>query len=90
MIQRVVVSVTSDEIGAEDLALVLHQHGAHWQQISLGDSEGLPFDGTLENLEREAIKRALEVTGGNRTRAAEMLGISRATLWRRLNSMDFD
>lgn len=90
VIQRVVVSVTSDEIGAEDLALVLHQHGAHWQQTSLGDSEGLPFDGTLENLEREAIKRALEVTGGNRTRAAEMLGISRATLWRRLNSMDSD
>jgi len=34
----------------------------------------------LDRLERETIERALEQTGGNRTRAAELLGISRRTL----------
>jgi DNA-binding NtrC family response regulator/tetratricopeptide (TPR) repeat protein len=40
----------------------------------------------LESLEREAIGRALELTGGHRERAAEMLGIGRATLFRKIRS----
>jgi PAS domain S-box-containing protein len=44
-------------------------------------------DRSLEALEREQIAEALRDTGGNRTRAAEMLGISRSTLKRRLAEM---
>lgn len=40
----------------------------------------------LRDLEREAIENALERAGGNVTRAADLLGISRATLHRRLRS----
>ena len=32
-----------------------------------------------------AIRQALQVTGGNKTKAAQMLGISRTTLWRKLS-----
>lgn len=39
---------------------------------------------TLEDLEREAIRRALEGTGHNITEAARELGISRRTLHRKL------
>jgi len=39
---------------------------------------------TLTILQAQHIKEALEVTGGNRTAAAEMLGISRQTLITRL------
>ena len=34
----------------------------------------------LESMERHLIQRALEQTGGNRTRAAELLGVSRHVL----------
>jgi DNA-binding NtrC family response regulator len=47
-----------------------------------------PADDTafdLEVLERRAILRALEATGGNRTRAAKLLGISERTLRNKLN-----
>jgi DNA-binding NtrC family response regulator len=39
----------------------------------------------LEELERMAINRALKATGGNRTRAAKLLGINERTLRNRLN-----
>jgi DNA-binding NtrC family response regulator len=42
-----------------------------------------PFD--LDSLERRAILRALEATGGNRARAAKLLGISERTLRNKLN-----
>jgi len=40
---------------------------------------------TVRELERRYIDYILEKTGGNKTRAAEILGISISTLWRRLN-----
>jgi transcriptional regulator with GAF, ATPase, and Fis domain/tetratricopeptide (TPR) repeat protein len=39
---------------------------------------------TLADVEREAIERTLELTGGDKRRAAEMLGISRAKIYQRL------
>jgi len=39
---------------------------------------------TMDAIEKEAILRALEETGGNRTRAAEILGIGLRTLQRKL------
>ncbi len=42
-------------------------------------------DMTLRDMERELILRRLTLTGGNRTRAAEMLGISVRTLRNKIN-----
>lgn len=39
---------------------------------------------TLDELEREHILKALEHTGGNRALAAQLLGIDRVSLWRKL------
>jgi DNA-binding NtrC family response regulator len=39
---------------------------------------------TLEAIEKRQIQRALELAGGNRTSAANMLGISRTTLWEKV------
>ncbi len=37
---------------------------------------------TIEELNKEYAERVIEMFGGNRTRAAEVLGISRTSLWR--------
>src|SRR5262249_61085448 len=42
----------------------------------------------LAELEREAILHALDVVGGNRKRAAELLGIGERTLYDRLKKDD--
>jgi DNA-binding NtrC family response regulator len=52
--------------------------------------EAAPASFNLDELERVAIGRALEATGGNRTRAAKLLGISERTLRNKLNNPSAD
>ncbi len=53
------------------------------------DAPDAPLE-TLEQLEIRQIRRALERAEGNKTRAAELLGINRATLFRKLKRLDLD
>lgn len=45
---------------------------------------------TLEQVEKNHIRNILKMTNGNKTRAANILGISFATLWRKLKSYNLD
>jgi two-component system response regulator HydG len=47
---------------------------------SMEDKQELPAGKSLREMEKAMILRTLEETGGNRTRTAEILGISRRTL----------
>ncbi|SFU54059.1 sigma 54-interacting transcriptional regulator [Alicyclobacillus macrosporangiidus] len=55
-----------------------------------GTGEVPPVDATLEDVERWAVERMLQHTGGDLTRAAQTLGISRTTLWRKLKQWQAD
>jgi DNA-binding NtrC family response regulator len=48
---------------------------------------GLPLDKILEQVERRLLELALQRTGGNRSRAAELLGIWRPRLNRRFEAL---
>jgi transcriptional regulator with PAS, ATPase and Fis domain len=48
------------------------------------------LDSIVERVEREEIARALRASGGNKTRAAALLGISRFTLQRKLDKYALD
>ena len=50
-------------------------------------TEGTPVF-SLEHSEKEQIRQALEAAKGNRTRAARMLGISRATIFRKIKEYE--
>ena len=45
---------------------------------------------TMEEIEKEAIRRALTQTDGRRTEAAQMLGLSVRTLQRKIKEYDLD
>jgi DNA-binding NtrC family response regulator len=83
-IERVRLLSQTDVILPEHLPPVVRQAASRAranaearQQPIKGDQTGLK---TLEESEIEVIHRALEQTGGNRTRAAELLGITRRGL----------
>jgi DNA-binding NtrC family response regulator len=45
---------------------------------------------TLREMERDAIRRALEMTGGDRLRAAKLLGIGKTTVYRKIKEYDLE
>ncbi|MBA4031628.1 MAG: hypothetical protein C0478_12165 [Planctomyces sp.] len=49
-----------------------------------------PLDAALENFEREQLRRALELTKGNRSKAADLLGIPRPRLYRRMEQLGLE
>ena len=76
-VESAVVLCERDEVGAEQLALPLGRRGG-------GGESGEFRPRPLADVEREHILKTLAVAAGNRSRAAEFLGIGRNTLLRKL------
>ena len=67
-------------------AIVL-AHGKRVEQIRRLDSRAPQQRRTLADIERDHVLRVLEGAGGNRTKAAAILGIGAATLFRKLKTL---
>jgi two-component system, NtrC family, response regulator HydG len=80
LIERLVVVATTSEIGLSELAAIAPSVHGHQDQFSL------PRDrlATLREVEEEYITWAIDRCGGNKTKAAEVLGIDPSTLHRRI------
>jgi PAS domain S-box-containing protein len=72
--------------------IVDYAHGrCHSQLIEVGHLPDLAsWRSHKANLEREAIQSALEQTGGNITKAAQVLQMHRTTLWRKIKRHKLD
>jgi DNA-binding NtrC family response regulator len=75
-VERLVVFSRSGIIDTPDLPAAMQQTGPNLEERLLTD---LP---TLDELERRYLVHILDAVGGNRTRAAEVMGIDRRTLYR--------
>jgi transcriptional regulator with GAF, ATPase, and Fis domain len=84
-IERALVLAVGDQIEPEDLALSnLMLAPCAGEESGLGVA-GQPFrPQPLEQLERDHIVATLQATGGQKSRAAKILGIERSTLDRKL------
>jgi DNA-binding NtrC family response regulator len=70
------------EISVDDLPEKVREHKA--TRLPVETAEGTEII-TLEELDRRYVERALEILGGNKSRAADLLGIDRRTLYRRID-----
>jgi DNA-binding NtrC family response regulator len=89
-VERAVILCRGSELRPTDLDQQIRDAAAHAPRPAIVD---LSAPGTadvtdynLDAIERLAIERALAATGGNRTRAARLLGISERTLRNKLNT----
>jgi two-component system, NtrC family, response regulator HydG len=79
LIERLVVVGTTSEIGLSELAAIAPSIHGNQERFSM------PRDrlATLREVEEEYITWAIERCGGNKTKAAEILGVNPSTLHRR-------
>jgi DNA-binding NtrC family response regulator len=78
IIERAVVFCSGDEIRPVHLSPELLDAPLH--VVRAGDRQPM----TLEQCERDQIEWTLEYAADNRTLAAKLLGIDRASLWRKM------
>jgi transcriptional regulator with PAS, ATPase and Fis domain len=79
-----VAHATSDQIQPADLPLALRLGQAVAGAVTTPEPRPLPLDELLQQVERRLIQTALQRTAGHLTRAAEILGIWRYRLKRRM------
>ncbi|MCM3920501.1 hypothetical protein ND748_02230 [Frankia sp. AiPs1] len=78
LVKRMVSRCSGGYIGAANLPADIVAHTS-WRRL-----------GGLEQAEARMIVQALRETGGNKQRAAEVLGIARSTLYRKVRSLGLD
>ena len=79
LVERMVVLSRGKVLDAKDIPASLRE------KTGGGGAIRIDAELTVDEMEQRMIIQALEKTGGNRTKAAEKLGISRRTLHRKLN-----
>jgi len=83
--ERAVALARFEQITPEDLPEKLRTHRSDRLVVSAEDASELV---SLEELERRYIHRVLKMLAGNKSRAAQVLGLDRRTLYRKLDRYD--
>lgn len=86
VIERIMALNRSEEISLEHLPLELKSRTAPAETKILRETIDKKFS-TLDELEKKYIKEVLKFTGGNKSKAAKILGIHLTSLFRKLKSM---
>ncbi len=86
VIERAILLETTDKIGLN----AIYIDPTQWSEVSDGLTPGLIKDFSLAKAERELIARALQKTGWQKTRAATLLGITRATLYAKVKQYNIE
>jgi two-component system response regulator AtoC len=85
ILERALIYCDGKEIRSGDIDL--HEKSAVSAAADISRAAGTPRDGSsLGDIERQAIVEALERWNGNRTRAAQELGISRKTILNKIKA----
>jgi DNA-binding NtrC family response regulator len=83
-IERAAILAETDVIHTHDLPEKLHD------ALPNGSSDAEPPGMTLEELEREHMRRVLNQVKGDKVKAAQMLGIHLSTLYRKVQRYRLD
>ena len=83
VIEKMVVLATGEKLTADDVPMEIR---SPVQPEPASAAPAIADDGSLADAERAKILSVLDSCKGNKSKAAELLGISRRTLHRKLNA----
>ena len=86
VIDRAILLETTDKIGLSSIVIA----PAEYSELSENTTSDHIKDFSLAKAERELISRALQETGWQKTQAAALLGISRATLYAKVEQYNIE
>lgn len=86
VIERAILLETTEKIGLNGIIIEPNE----WSEVSENQTPGLIKDFSLAKAECELISRALQKTGWQKTRAAALLGITRATLYAKVKQYNIE
>ena len=86
VLERLVILTPGPVVEVPALRAALEAYGLPDASPAAGPG-GRALWSDLDALEQEHIRKVLQVTGGNKSRAAAILGIERKTLYRKLERM---
>ena len=86
VIDRAILLETTDKVGLSNILIAPDE----WDGLSESRPPGHIKDFSLAKAERELISKALQETGWQKTRAADLLGISRATLYAKVEQYNIE
>ncbi len=97
LVERLMILVRKRRVDIEDLPEKL-RHLSETGDRAIGKvpqevmvpADGVDLNRLLEDMERRYILQALQRTGGNRSRAAALLGLNRTTLIEKMKKMGID
>ena len=84
VIESLVLTSGETEVAVADLPEEVLRAAAREAAAGAATEPLLPQAASLDDMEHQAIKQALEASRGNLTQAARVLGISRSTLYRKV------
>ena len=88
VIDRAIMLETTEKIGMSSIIIDSEEMQESNEQIALNANNAIDF--SLSKAERELIAKALQQTSGQKTRAASLLGITRATLYAKLKQYNLE
>ncbi len=83
VIERLMIMVPGDTVGLQDLAFL---DGGTLSSADTPEAPALPLHEARDRFEREYILRALAAQQGNISRTAEVLGVERSNLYRKMRA----
>jgi Nif-specific regulatory protein len=88
VVERAVLFCRGSTISVDELPAALRGDDGQTARPAKGRVE--PLQRAVERAEAEAIQAALRSTDGRRAEAAELLGISRKTLWEKIKNLEIN
>ena len=86
LIERLMIMVPGDRVSSRDLTFLEHGFGAPPQATTNPSAPIAPLHDARDEFEKQYILRALAAQQGNMSRTAEVLGVERSNLYRKMRA----